>query len=280
MRTSLALALSPACATLKIRIFMPQDADITVVVTSCNRHDLLARTLESFRAHETEGRVARILVAEDGDADPSAVCARFGAEHFRTTERVGQIRLIDQAYAKVATPFIFHLEDDWEFYRSGFMQKSRAVLEGDPRMLLVQLRAWNDTGGHPLSHSTPDRSFGIMATGYCDCWHGFTFNPGLRRLSDYQRLGGSYENQPRTMYVVAKTPTAALPFEVEASAFYHRLGYRAAILDEGGYIRHIGGERHVPHAGDTSPSLIGLPRNALCPCGSGRKLKHCHGELT
>ncbi|HKB95659.1 MAG TPA: SEC-C domain-containing protein, partial [Rhizomicrobium sp.] len=174
---------------------------------------------------------------------------------------------------------IFHLEDDWEFYRPDFMQKSRAFLERDPQILLVQLRAWNDTGGHPISEAAPDHSFGVMATGYCDCWHGFTFNPGLRRLSDYQRLGGSYEKQPRTMYVVAKTPTAALPFEVEASAFYHRLGYRAVILDEGGYIRHIGADRHVRHVGDNSPSLIGLPRNALCPCGSGRKLKHCHGAL-
>ena len=66
---------------------MAQEADITVVVTSCNRHDLLARTLESFRAKETEGRVARILVAEDGDADPKAVCGRFGAEYFCTGER-------------------------------------------------------------------------------------------------------------------------------------------------------------------------------------------------
>ena len=258
---------------------MQQQADITVVVTSCNRHDLLARTLESFRAQETEGRIARILVAEDGDADPEAVCAKFGAEYFRTGERVGQVALIDRAYAKVTTPFIFHLEDDWEFYRPGFLQKSRAFLESDPKILLVQLRAWNDTGGHPISHAAPDRSFGVMATGYCDCWHGFTFNPGLRRLSDYQLLGASYEKQPRTMYVVAKTPTAALPFEVEASAFYHRLGYRAVILDEGGYVRHIGADRHVVHPGDTSVNLIGLARNAPCPCGSGRKLKHCHGAI-
>jgi len=259
---------------------MQQDADITVVVTSCNRHDLLARTLESFRAHETEGRVARILVAEDGDCDPDAVCTQYGAEYFCTGERVGQIGLIDQAYARIRTPFIFHLEDDWQFYRTGFMQRSRAILENDPSTLLVQLRAWNDTGGHPLSFMAPDRSFGVMAFGYCDCWHGFTFNPGLRRLSDYIRLGGSYEKQPRTMYVVAKTPSAALPFEVEASAFYHRLGYRAVILDEEGYVRHIGEGRHVRHAGDSSPNLIGLPRNAPCPCGSGRKIKHCHGELT
>ena len=82
------------------------------------------------------------------------------------------------------------------------------------------------------------------------------------------------------MFVVAKKPTAALPFEVEASAFYHRHGYQAVILDEGGYVRHIGGDRHVVSAADNNPDLIGLPRNAPCPCGSGKKIKHCHGELT
>src|ERR1041384_4120730 len=133
----------------KIAHIMRPDPDITVVVTSCNRHDLLARTLASFRAHETEGRVARILVAEDGNADPSEVCARFGAEYFCTGSRVGQIKLIDRAYAKVTTPLIFHLEDDWEFYRSGFMEKSRHFLDMDPKILLVQLRPWNDNSGHP-----------------------------------------------------------------------------------------------------------------------------------
>jgi hypothetical protein len=253
--------------------------DITVVVTSCNRHDLLARTLESFRAHETEGRVARILVAEDGDANPEAVCVRFGAEHFRTGVRVGQIALIDRAYAQVTTPYIFHLEDDWEFYRPGFMQKSRAFLEREALILLVQLRAWNDTNGHPLAFRAPNGSFGIMATGYSDCWHGFTFNPGLRRLSDYRLLGASYERQPRTMYVKPVKATAALPYEVEASAFYHRLGYKAAILDEGGYVRHIGEERHVSHPADSGSVLAGLPRNAPCPCGSGKRVKDCHGAL-
>ena len=72
----------------------------------------------------------------------------------------GQVKLIDQAYAQVDTPYIFHLEDDWEFHRPGFMEKSRAFLEADPKILLVWLRAWNDTSGHPLSHAAPDHSHG------------------------------------------------------------------------------------------------------------------------
>jgi hypothetical protein len=266
--------------TLKTAAFMQPSADITVVVTSCNRHDLLARTLESFRAHETEGRVARILVAEDGDADPSAICARFGAEHFRTGARVGQIKLIDQAYAQVETPLIFHLEDDWEFHRPGFMQKSRAFLEADPKTLLVWLRAWNDTFEHPLSFAAPDRTWGVMAYDFCGCWHGFTFTPALRRLSDYRLLPGGFQYLPRTMFVKAVKAAAALRFEIEASVFYRRMGYRALILDEPGYVRHIGRDRHVKHPDDMASDLAGLPRNAPCPCGSGRKVKHCHGELT
>ena len=226
-----------------------------------------------------KGRVARILVAEDGDADASALCARFGAEFFRTGERVGQIRLIDQAYGHVTTPYIFHLEDDWEFTRSGFMQKSRALLEADPKTLMVWLRAWNDTFDHPLSYGAPDKSWGVMAYDFCGCWHGFTFTPALRRLSDYRLIAGGFHKLPRTMYVVAKKDAAGLPYEVEASAFYRRHGYRAMILDEGGYVRHIGGDRHVIHPADKGSGLAGLPRNAPCPCGSGKKVKYCHGAL-
>lgn len=253
--------------------------DITVVVTSCNRHDLLARTLESFRARETEGRVARILVAEDGAADPAGVCTRFGAESFATGTRVGQIALIDRAYAMVQTPYIFHLEDDWEFYRPGFMEKSRALLERDPLVLLAQLRAWTDVGGHPILFDQADRSFGVMDYDHAGCWNGFTFNPGLRRLADYQKLGGSYGNLPRTIVLKAANPTAALPYEAEASMFYRRHGYRAVILDEPGYVRHIGEERHVRHADDGRNDVSALPRNAPCPCGSGKRVKECHGAL-
>jgi Glycosyl transferase family 2/SEC-C motif len=257
---------------------MPQDSDITVVITSCNRHDLLARTLESFRAHETEKRVARILVAEDGDADPGPVCARFGAEHFRSGERVGQIKLIDQAYARITTPYIFHLEDDWEFYRSGFMERSRQLLDADPKTLMVWLRAWNDTNGWPLSFRAPDGSWGQMAFGYQGVWYGFAFNPGLRRLSDY-RLLGNYAGQTLTLGVQPRVPSAALPYEAQAGHFYRQLGYRALILNETGFVRHIGEARHVTHPDDAKSVPANIPRNHHCYCGSGRKYKHCHGAL-
>lgn len=249
----------------------------TVVITSCNRHDLLARTLQSFVDFNTDPHIARILVVEDGPGDPTEVCRRYGADLIRCGERVGQIRAIDLAYSKVETPFIFHLEDDWEFYRSGFVEKSRVILDIDPSTLQVWLRAWDDTNKHPRSFESPDGSFGVMATNHAGCWHGFTFNPGLRRLADYKRLG-TFAGQTLTLKVVTRNPMvlpSALIYEAEASVFYHRLGYRAVILDKSGYVRHIGEKRHVRHAQDQA---VNLPSDALCPCGSGKQYKDCHGQ--
>jgi hypothetical protein len=42
---------------------------------------------------------------------------------------VGQINAIDQAYAHITTPYIFHSEDDWEYLCSGFVEESLIWLE-------------------------------------------------------------------------------------------------------------------------------------------------------
>jgi hypothetical protein len=263
------------CAPLEITMAGAALAkDITVVVTSCNRHDLLERTLRSFLAHETERRIARILVAEDGDADPSKLCEKFGAEHFMTGSRVGQIKLIDMAYAKVTTPYIFHLEDDWEFYRSGFMERSREFLEANPKILLVNLRSWDLPKGHPLSGHAVDRSCGILAWGFNGIWHGFTFNPGLRRLADYKLLPGGFGGQALTVKLLQKVPSAALPYEAEASMFYRSHEFVVAILDETGFMRHIGEQRHITHGDDRQS----VDPGALCFCGSRRRYGDCHGR--
>ena len=256
---------------------MREDADVTVVVTSCNRHDLLARTLESFRRHESEGRIARILVVEDGDADPKTVCEKFGAEYFCTGSRVGQIKAIDQAYGKVTTPYIFHLEDDWEFSRPGFMEKSRALMEKDAKLLTVQLRPWQPI--EKLTFVAPDESWALVDTAPGTPWHGFSFHPSLRRLSDYKLLG-SFAGQRLTVPLLLLTNSAAVPYEAEASDFYFRKGFYTAILDRPGYYRHIGVERHVTHSADFKNPPASLPPDAPCPCGSGRKYKDCHGMLT
>ena len=225
--------------------------DTTVILTSCGRHDLLERTLRSFRQFNTYNGIARFLVVEDGQGNPQEICKRYGAELFRIGYRIGQIQAIDLAYAEVQTPYMFHLEDDWEFYRSGFIERSKAILDVDPSTLLVWLRAWNDTNTHPLSFRSESNDFGVLAQGHEEVWHGFTFNPALRRLADYKRLGSFSSHKWE-----AGPWVGAGAHEVAASQFYHQLGYRAVILDCEGYVRHIGWERHMGDEDESGPPIL------------------------
>ena len=211
------------------------NGDTTVVITSCNRHDLLEQTLHSFERHNTYNAIKEIIVVEDGDANPEHICARYGARLIRINPRRGQLHAIDVVYSHVKTPYIFHCEDDWEFYRPGFIEKSMEILKSDLSCVCVWLRAWRDTNGHPLSFRARCKTFGVLAYGYLNIWHGFSWNPGLRRKSDYDAVGpfSHIFNHADDL----DEPTV--------SERYAALGYRAVILDEGGYVRHLGWERHI-----------------------------------
>lgn len=209
--------------------------EVTVVVTSCGRHDLLGMTLKSFVENNTYDKIKKIIVVEDGDADPSSICDKFGAILIKAGGRFGQPYAIDLAYSFVRTPYIFHCEDDWEFYRGGFIEKSLNLLKYDPSCVCVWLRAWNDTNGHPLQFRSDDKTFGVLSIGYGDLWGGFTWNPSLRRITDYQKIG------PFSQKMGGQSDMG----ESDASIKYMELGYRGVILDEAGYVRHIGWDRHV-----------------------------------
>jgi hypothetical protein len=86
-------------------------------------------------------------------------------------KNIGQIESIDVAYSHVTTPFIFHCEDDWEFYDVGFIEKSLEVFAKDPKVVTITLRAHNDTNGQPVRDiiMVDTRS---LARNYDNFWHG------------------------------------------------------------------------------------------------------------
>jgi Glycosyl transferase family 2 len=220
---------------------------VTAVVTSCGRQDLLERTLQSFFRFNTFP-IGSVIVVEDGpDAVNAPLFPRYRDRHvvwLSTGQRVGQIVAIDFAYSLVDSEYIFHLEDDWEFYGGGFIEKSMALLRALPRSLQVYLRSPDDLNGQPLRPPTQSATGLIYRQaefGYINLWHGFSFNPGLRRTADY-RLLGRYSRHVR--HDGARPGTA----EAQLSALYRAGGYYAVVLadNEGrGYVRHIGGDRHV-----------------------------------
>ena len=209
--------------------------EVTVCLTACGRPDLLARTLESFYQFNTYP-IKRFIIYEDSGTDCNADLKVIypDIEWMGGKERIGQIRAIDTMYQLVQTPYIFHLEEDWEFYKPGFIEASMAILEAGPMIGMVWIREKDDTNQHPIIWQ---EDFGIMKTNHQGLWSGFCFNPGLRRLADYKKFG-AYNNH--TQFSRAKPWLA----EAAISKLYAAAGFRAAILKQG-YVKHIGEGRHV-----------------------------------
>lgn len=223
---------------------------IALVVTSCGRANLLHRTLTTFAKFNTLA-INEAIVIEDGgldhDRDSLAAMLMLDPERLvllKNEKNLGQIRSIDRAYQAVRSDYIFHCEDDWEFYHPGFMEVSLKILEGDPRIFCVWLRAHNDTNGQPIgrdTHQTDGISYHLMSKGYKGVWHGFTLNPGLRRRADCLMMGPYFE-LPFAHDVHKRTRIT----ESDISIHYHRLGFSGAITSrKEGFVRHIGQDSHL-----------------------------------
>lgn len=267
--------------------------EVTVVVTSCGRQDLLETTLDSFLQYNTFP-IKEFIVVEDGDgARNRALTEKYGGYPFKwlaTGQRVGQIAAIDLAYREVRTELIFHCEDDWEFFAPGFIEKSLAILAQNHSILQVWIRGLNDTNGSPLLNYDLTAA-GIPYRLVCHdydfgkngIWHGFSWNPGLRRRRDYRLLCSFGSLDP-------ETTRETWQVESDASAFYRQRGFFAAILaDNGGngYARHIGWGRQIPRdylahwrtaVRDRDAQLL-MTRLASHP-RFGRLCHHCGREHT
>ena len=217
---------------------------VTVVCTSFNRPDLLDRTLHSFLYFNTYP-ISEFIVQDDSGVIGcnDHLKEAYPNVQFRYNEkRIGQIRSIDAAYATVKTPYIFHMEEDWQFYRSGFIEASLDILKDRGNIICVWLRAENDTNGHPLESATiragESTNYRVAITRHARVWHGFTFNPSLRRLSDWKEHRG---------YSRLATFVSAQPWfsESKIGQYYMRKGFKAAVICGEGFVKHIGDNRGI-----------------------------------
>lgn len=226
-------------------MMLSDDSDVTVVLTSCGRFDLLRRTLESFFEYNTYP-IRKFVVMEDSGND--GVRDALPPEHRDRIDliinqpRIGQVASIDKAYKKINTNYIFHCEDDWLFYRPGFIEDSKTVLEAEPKALMVRLRSYHHDlayyGARALVLSERKTAHGVAyyradsTLSHSQC---FSFNPGLRRRAQaphdgYAALVGEGQS-PADM-------------EMLASEHYAAQEFFAALL-ENDAVKHTGFGRHV-----------------------------------
>ena len=221
------------------------NSDVTVVLTSCNRFDLLEKTLTSFFEHNTYPIRQFILVEDSGkdevrDAIPPKYRDRINL--IINQPQLGQVASIDKAYRLVETDYIFHCEDDWLFYRPEFIEDSKAILKAEPQALMVKLRSYHHDliyyGARALVLS--DRKITENVAHYrvnTTLPHSqyFSFNPGLRRRAQYP--DGGYAG------LVADGQSPA-DMEMIASEHYAAQGFFAVLL-ENDAVKHIGFGRHL-----------------------------------
>lgn len=209
--------------------------DVTFVLTSCGRVDLLQRTIESFEKYNTYP-IKRGIITEDS-CDPEVykqVKDLFGDRYeiWGNETKKGQIKSIIDAYETIDTPYVFHCEDDWDFFKEGFIEEAFAILSHDPKITQVFLRTPADLNRHKdyftfgeLQEVEGFQFRDVITNGEFE-WGYFSFNPGLKRMSDYDLLDGF----------------ANCSCELDVSIRYREAGYRCVIAEKSGVV-HSGDER-------------------------------------
>jgi len=197
--------------------------------------------MDSLRWFNTYPNVEYMIVEDSGaESVYDQVTKQYGETCTVLCNRPkrGQIQSIDRAYSKVTSPYIFHCEDDWEFFRSGFIEDSMDILQADHSVLQVWLRNdllyGNEFRYEEMIQRSPSGvGYRIVknqrSEKHPNATPGFSFNPGLRRLSDYRRVG----------------PFRKLGHETEIADAFGQLDYYAVALTHAA-TTHIGWGRTVP----------------------------------
>lgn len=215
--------------------------NITAVITSCGRFDFLEKTLESLVKY-ADASFDKIIIVDNSTNPDTEQHIKAVSEKIQTPlyllanpVNIGQVSSIDLAYSYVDTEYIFHCEDDWEFFDTGFLSLSKQLLDDIPNIINVNLRIRFDGekgSMHPVSDLIVSKSgihYHEYLINYLGAWHGFSWNPGLRRKKDYDLI------KPYKQYGE----------ESGVGKVYKDMGYVAACLEKS-YCKHIGTNSITP----------------------------------
>lgn len=205
-------------------------SNVTCILTSCGRFDLLRMTLESFFKHNTHD-IKGFFIYEDSNLSvPKYLKTDFPfIKWIEAPEQAGQIIALDTLWACVTTEYAFQMEDDWLFTRPGFIENSMAVMETDPKILMCWLKGLEPKNTHPIMWKTG--AHGIFKTSPT-LWAWHRFNPSLKRKADYDLIAPFSKHTTFDKYKGWKS-------EAAISQVYNKLGFTAAMLPHE-YIKHIG----------------------------------------
>ncbi|MBS0454383.1 MAG: hypothetical protein JSS14_24050 [Proteobacteria bacterium] len=169
-----------------------------------------------------------------GDPETDSVVRRLlpSATLLSHSVPLGHHRSVDEMYALVQTPYIFHCEDDWAFDPVPFIPIAHAAITSAPNISHVSMRQTESFRRHygrqrEFSDPVPVGS-GHMRRLAEAGWRGYGFNPSLVPKSVWQAIG------PFAKYA----DEGAINNAVEA------IGLERVFVVPGVYY-HLGDGRHV-----------------------------------
>lgn len=204
--------------------------NVTLVLTSCGRLDLLEKTINSIGKEILDKIPTKILIDDSVNEDVYNQIKQSEYLAYWTfllnDEKLGQAASIHKAYSIVDTDYVFHCEDDWGFDGFDFIQPSLNILEKYDNLVQVTFRKDSPHPTHDEVYEEGENSFRVLIPGY-NGWPGFTYNPNIFRFSAYKQLGSC----------VGMT-------EKDVGIFYKNAGLYTAALERR-VVHHLGDGRHV-----------------------------------
>lgn len=205
---------------------------LTIICTSCDRFDLLERTLDSFFALNKYPYVAFHVHNDSVFRVPKSIVYKYLEKNitWHSGTKRGLSASWDYLVGLVETEYFFSIEDDWLFEGNpNFIEDSIILLNYADQ---VWIRDKKDHS-HPIDkkeftfHFTDEKRIKFSSVLKTKDWCGFTFNPSVRKLSKWM------EWFPKGI---------AGKDEIELSI--QLLGRYNAVSLVNSSIRHIGGGRH------------------------------------
>jgi hypothetical protein len=219
--------------------------EVTLFITSCGRKNLLKKTLESFVKFNTYP-IKEVILCEDsgllGIVDFAKDILPYPVIFCYNKERIGQMKTIEKYTALIKTPYVFHLEDDYEFFDYGFIELSFKILDSDKNITQVLLE--DEQHNYPVIDIGNPLCYKLMTSHACDKNNNngdgpltcFSWRPSLKR-TEIQKLRMPYELWDDEYTIQLKI---------------NKLGMYSVItknVKDGkkGFCTHIGLNEHVPN---------------------------------
>lgn len=182
---------------LQIHTIEQPNSDITTFILSCDRLDVLDKTITSFI--NTNDYVTKMVILDDSAVDGifEKLVEKYGTfcDVVCFPENRGQWWAMDFMVSYCGTDYIFYLEDDWEFIKSGYMKQSRDILlkYRDIGVIDISWRTFDWQGIDSYEPELIDNTFFYKKlwriSDYHLHWYGWVGSPNLKRRDDLILLG-------------------------------------------------------------------------------------------